>query len=47
MTSVSIDIFQMPPVTWQGVEYDALAKGVTGYAPAQDFMNLQTIDIKN
>ena len=32
---------------WQSVEYDALAKGITGYAPAQDFMNLQTIDIKN
>ncbi len=31
---------------WQGVEYDALAKGITGYAPAQDFMNLHTIDFK-
>jgi peptide/nickel transport system substrate-binding protein len=37
-----------PPgiLLWQGVEYDALAKGVTGYAPAQDFMNLHTIDLK-
>jgi hypothetical protein len=25
MTSVSIDLFQMPAVTWEGVEYDAFA----------------------
>jgi ABC-type transport system substrate-binding protein len=38
-----------PPglLLWQGVEYDALSKGIVGYAPAQDFMNLHTIDLKN
>ncbi|MDX2142180.1 MAG: ABC transporter substrate-binding protein [Rhodospirillaceae bacterium] len=36
-----------PPgiVLWQGVEFDALSKGISGYEPAYDTMRLHLIDI--
>ena len=33
MTSVAIDIFYMPPVSWRGGEYDEMGQGEGGMLP--------------
>ena len=36
-----------PPgiILWQGLEFDALGKDVSGYAPYPDYLNLHLVDI--